>query len=56
MDLREDPDVIESRQISVGPYLVGMLAIAMLALIGWSLYQYGGEVRRQFAGSADTEE
>lgn len=54
MDLREDPDVIESRQVSVGPYLVGLLAVALLALIGWSLYQYGGEVRTQFAKLADS--
>ena len=54
MDLREDPDVIESRQVSVGPYLVGLLAIALLALVAWSLFQYGGQIRDQLAGFFDS--
>ncbi len=54
MDLREDDDVIESRQITVGPYLVGLLAIALFALIAWSLFQYGGQVRNQLSGFFDS--
>lgn len=54
MDLREDDDVIESRQLNFGPYLVGLLALALLSLIGWSLFQYGGQVRSQLSGFFDS--
>ena len=50
VDIKDEPDAIQGRDLRLRPILTALAAIAVVLLLGWGVVNWGGEVVQAVAG------